>query len=92
MKIIRKNFYLSLLNLATLRLGGRKFRLRVLSASRSFAHAAQILNYSSTKTTKGAKNFSLNFFFVSFVLSFENWGPRVLVEGNPSVFILRGRA
>jgi len=64
-KIIRKNFYLSPLNLATLpfdftqggevlepRLGGRNFRPRVLSASRSFAHAAQILNYSSTKDTK----------------------------------------
>jgi hypothetical protein len=38
--------------LATLRLGGRNIRLRVLSASRLFAHAAQILNYSSTKSTK----------------------------------------
>ena len=39
-------------HLATLRLGGSNFRLRVLSVSRSFAHAAQILNYSSTEFTE----------------------------------------
>jgi len=39
-------------HLASLRLGGRNFRLRVLSASRSFAHAAQILNYSSIEVAE----------------------------------------
>jgi len=43
MKIIPTSFYLSPLNLATLRLGGRNFRLRVLSASRSLAQAMQIV-------------------------------------------------
>jgi hypothetical protein len=33
-------------------LGGRNFRLRVDSASRSFAQAAQILNDINTKSTK----------------------------------------
>src|SRR5438105_12056507 len=37
MKINPTSFHLSPLNLATLRLGGRNFRLRVLSASRSLA-------------------------------------------------------
>ena len=46
-----KGYCLSSLNLATLRLGERNLRRRVRSASRSFAQATQITNYSSTKRT-----------------------------------------
>src|SRR5580765_5301827 len=56
MKIIPASFYLSPLNLATLRLGGRSFRLRVLSASRSLAsgHAnCDLCNTKATKTSDG---------------------------------------
>jgi hypothetical protein len=44
-----KGYHLFSLNLATLRLSGRNFRIRVSSAVESFAQAAQILNYSNTK-------------------------------------------
>jgi hypothetical protein len=43
-KVFHKRSYLSLLSLATLRLGGRNFRLRVRSACRSFVQATQISN------------------------------------------------
>ena len=66
MKIIRKSFNLSPLNLATLRLRGRNFRLRVLSASRLVAQATQILNYSNAMHTKDSK--LITFQFPNFVL------------------------
>src|SRR5882724_559634 len=52
MKINPTSFHLSPLNLATLRLGGRNFRLRVLSASGSLAQAMQIVTCSNTTATK----------------------------------------
>ena len=70
-KIIPTSFYLSPLNLATLRLGGKNFRLRVLSASRSLAQAMQIVTCSNTKATKtstGDRRSTLRF-FVNFVFS-----------------------
>lgn len=51
-KIIRNIFIFPPPNLATLRLGGSNFRLRVLSASRSFAQAGQNITDSNTKSTK----------------------------------------
>src|ERR1700754_4498777 len=50
-KIIYKSFCPFPVTLAPLRLGGRNSRLRVLDA-RLFAQAAQIFNYSNTKSTK----------------------------------------
>jgi hypothetical protein len=52
MKVIRKlpSFFL---NLATLRLGGRNFRIRGAIRFESFAQATQIFNYRSTKYTRG---------------------------------------
>jgi hypothetical protein len=47
-----KGYHLFSLNLATLRLSGRNFRIRMSSAVESFAQAAQILNYSNTKVRK----------------------------------------
>jgi hypothetical protein len=44
-----KGYHLFSLNLAPLRLGGSNFRIRVSSATESFAKAAQILNYSNTE-------------------------------------------
>ncbi len=38
--------------LATLRLGGRNFRIRVPSASRSFAPATQVLDYAARSTRR----------------------------------------
>jgi hypothetical protein len=52
MKIIRESFHLSPLNFAPLRLGGKNFRARVLSATRSFAQATQIPNDRNKKNTK----------------------------------------
>jgi hypothetical protein len=51
-KISCKIAYLSPLNLATLRLGGRNFRFGVFLARGSFAQAAQILSYGNTEFTE----------------------------------------
>ena len=61
-KIIRKSVYLSPPNLATLRLGASSFRLRIRSASRSFAQVTQI-----STCTKSTKFRSLNISILPFV-------------------------
>ena len=61
-KIIRKSVYLFPPNLATLRLGASSFRLRIRSASRSFAQVTQI-----STCTKSTKFRSLNISILPFV-------------------------
>jgi len=68
--------YFSPPNLATLRLCGSNVRHRMLSASRSFAQAMQILSYSNTKDSYIQRRSGFDFqiirtfvFFVNVVVS-----------------------